>query len=172
MRDSSTIEILGDAFTEAGLQRRAVERPEGQDGDRRAQPLRQRHGRAGRIAVGAIKRELVGIEEVAAARQRADQRATGRAEGAADVGDALHQAVVGYGDAVPDDLYQLVLAHDTAGVGGEVPQHGKGLRTRAGLRAVGSDDEFPIEVDPEAADLERFRHFASAARRHGTSFAT
>ena len=88
----------------------------------------------------------------------------GRAEGAPDLGHALHQAVVGDRNAGPDRADKLVLADDPPGVQGEMPQDREGLRARTHLDPVGPDHELPVEVDPEAADLQRVRHLPAASR--------
>ena len=78
-----------------------------------------------------------GLEQVAAARDDPDHLALVVTEGGADFADALEQAVLADMDVRPDGFHQLLLAEDTAGIGGEQPQHLQRLGPQLDRLAIG-----------------------------------
>ena len=112
---------------------------EGEDGDRGA--------------VGAGGWRLLGEgEAVAAAGDRLQDGVGVVAERAADLVDALDEAVVGDGRALPDRLHQLGLGDQPVGIADQVAQRGEGLRAQDDRRAVGVTQGFAGQIGGEAVD--------------------
>ena len=82
------------------------------------------------------------------------QPVAGGAEGAADVGDALHQAVLGDGDVAPDGVEDLGLRDGVAGARGEQAQDVGGLAAELGHGAVGGGHAALGEVEGGAAGAQ------------------
>ena len=74
------------------------------------------------------------------------------AQCAADLVDALHEAVVGHGRVRPDRGHQLVLGDETVGIFDQVAENGEALRPeddgvarRVAQRLVGEIDGDPVD---------------------------
>jgi hypothetical protein len=90
------------------------------------------------------------LEQVAAPWHRLDHRMGVVAERATEFVDALHEAVVGDGDARRDRLQEFVLGHHPARVRGEVTQHREDLRTQRDRCAAGIAHDLAPEIDATA----------------------
>ena len=119
----------------------------------RAAPRESAAAAAGSRQPTAGQRAALGREAVAALRQRLQRVAVGP-EGAADVADALHEAVLGDGDVAPDRGVQRVLRHGLAPAGRQRAQDGGRLRAEHGLGPVRRPHPALDEVGGGAADAD------------------
>ncbi len=97
------------------------------------------------------RRRRGGREQISAARQGAQPCRRLVAQGAADVSDALGDAVLGHEGAGPDGLHNGVAPDQLPGVFDQMPQQGEGFGPQRTLRPVGQKHA-AAQVHGEAAE--------------------
>jgi hypothetical protein len=111
-------------------------------------------------------------QAVAERRHRAQDGMARVVERAPDLAHALDDAVVGHGEAVPDRLDELPLAHQPVRVGDEMAQHREGLGPERDDRPVPGGEGLGREVDRHAVDDERRGRDCVGIRHGNEAFAS
>ena len=102
---------------------------------------------------------LIGIQPVASLREGLHDRVPVVSQRAADIGDALGQAVVGDEGIGPDRLHEHVFRHDLARPRGKHGKHFGGLAAKIDRLAI-DGPEFPaFRQEDETAKRDRFGRF-------------
>ncbi len=137
-------DVAGHATGDVAEARIGAEVEEGQNEDQR------RAGGGGGVGRRGRTRR---VEPVPAAGHGAQDGPRIIPQGAADVADALHEAVVGDGGVAPDHLNQRILRDSAPGMPGQMLQNGEGLGAQGYLASRVVAQQAGLEIDGDVPDL-------------------